>query len=170
VIHEKGEVWTDKDGKEWKQVGVHNKVRTDTMFDKLRKELRSARNCPKEICSIDTTKYLDKRMNAMKGMCFDCVQDYEQKLKDEGKFEAYEKKTMLENERSFLFDTRTKMAESKEHMKNDPQFLNENGTLEQWNIPNKSKIMGDLDSDLEELEKRLSEVETSLLEYEGVEF
>jgi hypothetical protein len=170
VIRQPGEIWTDKDGKEWKQVGSNSKVRTETLMDKVRKSLREARNCPKEMCTVDPTKYLDKRMLAMKGMCFDCVQEHEQKLKDEGKYEDYEKKTILENERSFLFDARTKLVESKEHMINDPQFLNENGTLEQWNIPNKDKVMEDLESDLEELEKRLSEVETSLLEYEGVEF
>ena len=170
VIRQPGEVWTDKDGKEWKQVGSNSKVRTETLMDKVRKGLREARNCPKQMCTVDPAKYLDKRMLAMKGMCFDCVQEHEQRLKDEGKFEAYEKKTMLENERSFLFDTRTKIVESKEHINNDPQFLNENGTLEQWNIPNKTKVMEDLENDLEELEKRLSEVETSLLEYEGVEF
>jgi hypothetical protein len=122
------------------------------------------------MCTVDPTKNLDKRMLAMKGMCFDCVQEHEQKLKDEGKYEAYEQKTMLENELSFLFDTKSKLVESKEHITNDPKFLNEDGSLEQWNIPNKTELMKDLDSDLEELEKRLSEVETSLLEYEGVEF
>ena len=170
VIRQPGEVWTDKDGKEWKQVGANTKVRTDTMFDTLRKELRTAQNCPKEMCTCDPTKYLDKRMLAMKGMCFDCVQEYEQKLKDEGKYEAYEKKTMLENERSFLFDTKSKLVESKEHITNDPRFLNEDGSLEQWNIPNKEKLMEDLESDLEELETRLQEVENSLLEYAEIEF
>ena len=170
VIRQPGEIWTDKDGKEWKQVGINSKVRTDTMMDKIRKSLREAPNCPKEMCTVDPSKYLDKRMLAMKGMCFDCVQDYEQKLKDEGRYEDYEKKTMLENELSFLLDTKTKLVESKEHITSDPKFLNEDGSLEQWNIPNKEQVMEDLDKDLEELEKRLSEIETSLLEYEGVEF
>ena len=170
VIRQPGEIWTDKDGKEWKQVGINSKVRTDTMMDKIRKSLREAPNCPKKMCTVDPSKYLDKRMLAMKGMCFDCVQEYEQKLKDEGKYEDYEKKTMLENELSFLLDTKTKLVESKEHITSDPKFLNEDGSLEQWNIPNKEQVMEDLDKDLEELEKRLSEIETSLLEYEGVKF
>ena len=140
------------------------------MMDKVRKTLREAPNCPKKMCTIDPTKNLDKRMLAMKGMCFDCVQEYEQKLKDEGKYEAYEKKTMLENELSFLIDTKSKLAESKDHITNDPKFLNEDGSLEQWNIPNKEELMKDLDSDLEELETRLSEVEKSLTEYADMEF
>ena len=40
VIRQPGEVWTDKDGKEWKQVGVNSKVRTETLMDKVRKSLR----------------------------------------------------------------------------------------------------------------------------------
>jgi len=170
VIRQPGEIWTDRDGKEWKQVGSNSKVRTETLMDKVRKSLREAPNCPKKMCTVDPTKNLDKRMLAMKGMCFDCVQEHEQKLKDEGKYEAYEQKTMLENELSFLFDTKSKLVESKEHITNDPKFLNEDGSLEQWNIPNKTELMKELDSDLEELDKRLSVVETSLLEYEGVEF
>ena len=170
VIRQPGEVWTDKDGKEWKQVGSNSKVRTETLMDKVRKSLREAPNCPKKMCTVDPTKNLDKRMLAMKGMCFDCVQEYEQKLKDEGKYEAYEKKTMLENERSFLFDTRTKLVESREYINKDPEFLNENGTLEQWTLPDKSKLLENLESDLEELEKRLTEVEKDLLEYENIKF
>ena len=170
VIRQIGEVWTDKDGKEWKQVGSNSKVRTETLMDKVRKSLREAPNCPKKMCTVDPTKNLDKRMLAMKGMCFDCVQEYEQKLKDEGKYEAYEKKTMLENELSFLLDTKTKLVESKEHITNDPEFLNEDGSLEQWNIPNKEQIMEDLEKDLEELENRLKEVEENLEEYVDMTF
>ena len=167
---EKGEIWTDSDGKEWKQIGDNTKVRTQTLFDKVRKSLREAQNCPKEVCTCDPSKYLDKKMLAKKGMCFDCVYEYEQKLKDEGKYEAYEKKTMLENERSFLFETRTKLADSKKYINDDPEFLNENGTLEKWTLPDKSKLINDLENDLEELEKRLREVETDLLEYENIKF
>ena len=77
---------------------------------------------------------------------------------------------MLENELSFLNDTKTKLVESKEHITNDPRFLNEDGSLEQWNIPNKTELMKDLESDLEELETRLSEIEESLTEYADIEF
>lgn len=170
VIRQPGEIWTDKDGKEWKQVGSNSKVRTETLMDKVRKTLREAPNCPKKMCTVDPTKNLDKRMLAMKGMCFDCVQEYEQKLKEEGKYEAYEKKTMLENELSFLADTKTKLVESKDHITNDPKFLNEDGSLEQWNLPNKEKIIIDLEEDLNDLENRLNEVEKKLQDYSDVTF
>lgn len=170
VIRQPGEVWTDKDGKEWKQVGANSKVRTETLMDKVRKSLREAPNCPKEMCSVDPSKYLDKRMLAKRGMCFECVQEFEQKLKEDGTYEAYEKKTMLENELSFLLDTKTKLVESKEYITHDPKFLNEDGSLEQWNIPNKDQVMGDLEKDLEELETRLKEVEDNLQEYADMTF
>lgn len=170
VIRQPGEIWTDKDGKEWKQVGSNSKVRTETMMDKVRKSLREAPNCPKKMCTADPTKNLDKRMLALKGMCFDCVHEYEKKLKDEGKYEAYEKKTMLENEKSFLLDAKMKMAESKHYIENDPQFLNEDGSLEQWNIPDKDELKKNLESDMEELESRLKEVEENLQEYADISF
>ena len=166
VIRQPGEIWTDKDGKEWKQIGTNSKVRTETLMDKVRKSLRQ---CPKCETDIDQT-YLNKRMMAIRGMCFDCVQEFESKLKEDGKYEDYEKKTLLENERSFLVETRVKLVESKEHIASDPQFMNEDGSFEQWDLPNKDKILGDLDKDLEELEKRLSEVESELIPFEGMKF
>tara|TARA_Y100001933_G_scaffold45240_1_gene43067 strand:- start:9398 stop:10012 length:615 start_codon:yes stop_codon:yes gene_type:complete len=166
VIRQPGEIWTDKDGKEWKQIGSSTKVRTETMMDKVRKSLRQCPACNKD---IDQT-YLNKRMMAIRGMCFDCVQEFEAKLKKEGKYEDYEKKTLLENERSFLVETRVKLVESKEHIASNPEFMNEDGSFEQWNLPNKDKILEDLNSDLEELEKRLSEVESELIPFEGMKF
>jgi hypothetical protein len=170
VIRQPGEVWTDKDGKEWKQVGTNTKTRTETVMDKIRKLSRSAPNCPKEVCTCDTTKFLDKRMVAMKGLCFDCVQEKEQKLKDEGNYDAYEKKTMLENEKSFLLDAKIKMAESKHYIENDPQFLNEDGSLEKWNIPEKGKLMEDLNSDIKEVEDRIDGIEKELEEFVDIKF
>jgi hypothetical protein len=140
------------------------------MFDKLRKELRTARNCPKEICSIDTTKYLDKRMNAMKGMCFDCVQELETKLKKEGKYEAYEKKSMLSNERSFLIDAKSKLTESKEYIVKNPNFMNEDGSFEQWSLPNKKKLLEDLEKDLSDIETRMTQIDEDLIEYKDMKF
>jgi hypothetical protein len=170
IIRQTGEVWTDRAGKEWKQVGLNTKVRTDTMFDKLRKELRNAPNCPKEICSCDTTQYLDKRMVAMKGMCYDCVQEHEQKLKDAGQYEDYEKNSMLNNEKSFLLDARQKLVESREYITKNPNFMNEDGSWEQWSLPNKKTILRDLEQNLEELETRLKEVEDELVQYEDMDF
>ena len=165
-----GEIWTDKDGKEWKQIGANTKVRTETVFDKLRKLARSAPNCPKEVCTCDTTKFLDKRMVAMKGLCFDCVQEYEQKLKDAGKYEDYERKTMLENEKSFLLDAKIKMGESKHYIENDPQFLNEDGSLEKWNIPEKSKLLDELNADIVEVDDRIKSIEKELEEFSQCDF
>ena len=35
VVRQPGEIWTDKDGKEWKQIGVNTKTRTETIMDKI---------------------------------------------------------------------------------------------------------------------------------------
>lgn len=157
-----GEVWTDKDGKEWKQVGMNTKTRTETTMDKIRKLARSAPNCPKEVCTCDTSKFLDKRMVAMKGMCFDCVHEHEQKLREDGKYDDYERKTMLENEKSFLRDAKAKMEESRHYILNDPTFLNEDGSLEKWNIPSKNKLIEELVKDLEEVSTRITDIDSEL--------
>ena len=77
---------------------------------------------------------------------------------------------MLENEKSFLLDAKIKMAESKHYIENDPQFLNEDGSLEKWNIPEKSKLMEDLNSDIKQVEDRIGDIEKELVEYADIEF
>ncbi len=166
VIRQPGEVWTDKDGKEWKQIGVNTKTRTETVMDKIRKLARCCPACNKEV----EPTFLNKRMMAIKNMCFDCVQEYEQKLKDDGKYESYEKKIMLENEKKFLLDAKIKMAESKHYIENDPQFLNEDGSLEQWNIPSKEKLMKELNSDIKDVDNRIDTIEEKLKEFANVDF
>jgi hypothetical protein len=109
-------------------------------------------------------------MVAMKGLCFDCVQEYEQKLKDAGKYEDYERKTMLENEKSFLLDAKIKMGESKHYIENDPQFLNEDGSLEKWNIPEKSKLLDELNADIVEVDDRIKSIEKELEEFSQCDF
>ena len=158
VIRKPGEVWTDKDGKEWKQIGTNTKTRTETVMDKIRKLARCCPECGKEV----EPTFLNKRMMAIKNMCFDCVDEYEKKLKKEGKYESYEKRIMLENEKNFLLDAKIKMAESKHYIQNDPQFLNEDGSLEKWNIPSKDKLMEDLESDIKDVDTRINSIEKEL--------
>ena len=50
------------------------------------------------------------------------------------------------------------------------EFMNEDGSYEQWNIPNGKNLLGEIDSDLEELENRLETIEKSLEEYKDMKF
>jgi hypothetical protein len=77
---------------------------------------------------------------------------------------------MLENEKSFLLDAKIKMAESKHYIENDPQFLNEDGSLEKWNIPSKDKLMEDLNSDIKEVETRINTIEEELSKIPDIKF
>jgi hypothetical protein len=50
------------------------------------------------------------------------------------------------------------------------KFLNEDGSLEKWNIPEKGKLMEDLNSDIKQVEERIGDIEKELVEYADIEF
>ena len=60
VIRQPGEVWTDKDGKEWKQVGVNSKVRTETLMDKLESLYVKHQIAPRKCVQLTTLNTLIK--------------------------------------------------------------------------------------------------------------
>jgi ribosomal protein L37AE/L43A len=94
--------------KEYVQVGYESKQENlggKTRESELSKVMQSVRMpwfCPK--CQKAMKKTLDDKFWRMMGHCFDCQIDYENKLKIEGKFDEYEGKKILENQKSYLKD------------------------------------------------------------------
>ena len=71
-------------------------------FSELRTELNTFPKCPKEVCTCTTLKRNDYKMQAIHGMCFDCVIDMEHQLRLMGKYKDYERNKVLENGKSWL--------------------------------------------------------------------
>jgi len=99
---------TGKTEKEYVQVGYEGKQ--ENLGGKTRKSdltdvMASARMpwfCPK--CEKAMKKKLDDKFWRIKGHCFDCQIEIENKLKVEGKFDHYANSKMLENQKSQLKD------------------------------------------------------------------
>ena len=94
--------------KEYVQVGYEGKQENlggKTRKSELTDVMASARMpwfCPK--CDKAMKKKLDNKFWRLKGHCFDCQIEIENKLKVEGKFDHYANAKMLENQKSQLKD------------------------------------------------------------------
>lgn len=101
-----GEIWTDSKGHKWiKMDGTHRQYST----------LQDARMpwwCPK--CSVSMNHRFDRKFFYLRGWCYNCNIEWEGKLRLEGKWEEFEKRTMRENEKSYLRD---KITEHKEYIR-----------------------------------------------------
>lgn len=93
-----GDVWEDADGKTW--------TVKDGIIQSISK-LASAKSpwfCPKPECGKIMNHRLDDISYRKFGHCFDCQINFEHELRLAGKYEAYERKKIRENERAFLRD------------------------------------------------------------------
>jgi ribosomal protein L37AE/L43A len=101
---------TGKTEKDYVQVGYEGKQENlggETRESELSKVMQSARMpwfCPK--CKKAMKKKLDDKFWRIKGHCFDCQIDYENKLriKNYSEYENYAKTKVLENQKSQLKD------------------------------------------------------------------
>jgi len=153
VRREIGETWTDENGQEWKQKQGY-RVKLGKM-SKLRTELKTFPNCPKEVCTCTSPGQADKKMKAFHGMCLDCVTEMEHKLRLDGKYDIYEKERILKNAEAWL-----KQAEKeKDIIKSTLQaaFINEDGSIEEWGGLNEEEVMTKIENDFEKFKKNYIE-------------
>jgi len=159
-----GEQWEDENGDMWEQKAGY-KVKLGKLHQ-LREDLRKFPNCMKEVCDCKNPKRLDEKMRAFHGMCFDCVLSMESKLRISGEYDRYEKRKMLENAKAWLKQAQFEKEALKVALK--MKFINENGSVEEWNGVNIEDVLLKVDIDFEKLrvdyigklEKELEETTT----------
>ena len=137
--HVTGEVWEEQDASgnkfviEQKDGYRVKKTKNSEAFNELRAELKSFPNCRKDICTCPGTHRLDKKMQIIHKMCFDCVIEMEHELKIAGKYEEYEQQKMRENAEAWLKSAERDVALLKETYTQASQFVSStNGDIETW--------------------------------------
>lgn len=157
--HKEGEEWTDDNGNKWV---LKNGVRTPVTNEEGIIHREICIDCGKDIRFSDTYR-LDIKTWRPTGRCYDCFYKYETKLKEEGKWEDYNKKRNLENERSYIKDCLKKFEEAlnwcKEKKDKPLEFINSDGSKETWE--DKASIDAlekEITSDIENYKKRLDAV------------
>lgn len=165
-----GERWTDKDGKEWEQKEGY-KVAV-SKFEEIKEYLKQITNCSTEECKTGKYSKADKKAIARTGMCLDCLQKYEQGLKNDGTWPYYEDYKITNNKLSWIREFKDKCEDSLLAIKNNFEMVNEDGSISKWTWEvDINKVKEDLKSDIKNsydaidlLIQRKTEIEKKLLE------
>ena len=118
VWKENGKTWTIKDGIK----------QTISKLDAIKKEVFMPLCCPK--CGKVMKKRLDKPNYKIHKMCFDCVIDYEHKLRIRGEYNDYIKNLKLKNRLTEIDEMENMFLELANQ--SNEGFISEHGEIERW--------------------------------------
>ena len=137
--HTIGDVWeeTDSTGNifviEQRDGFRIRKTKNSEIFQELRDDLKSFPNCRKETCTCPGTHPIDKKMQVIHKMCFDCVIDMEHEMTKAGTYEEYSKNKIRENALAWLASAERDVDMLKQTYTQAAEFVtNSDGALETW--------------------------------------
>ena len=124
VEYEEGDIW-EENGRNWT---IKNGIRQNvTKLDEAKKALQTPLACPK--CNGTMNYHLSQKMYKIHKMCYDCVIDYEGKLRIAGLYDQYEKSMIQGGIKAFAKDIEEWVLDNIEQ--NDT-FVTEQGDVEDW--------------------------------------
>ena len=123
-LYQEGDVW-EENGKKWTiKDGIKQ---SHTKLDQIKKEVFTPLFCPE--CSNIMKKRMDSKMYKIHKKCFDCVIEFETRLRQEGKFEEYQRNILNANKDALLDET-LEALDAWASVKDT--FVNEAGDIENW--------------------------------------
>tara|TARA_Y100000004_G_scaffold194273_1_gene258486 strand:- start:199 stop:801 length:603 start_codon:yes stop_codon:yes gene_type:complete len=124
--YKEGDVWTENK-KTWT---IKNGIKqTVSKLDNVRKSIQIPLCCPK--CNNVMKKRLDKPNYRIHKMCYDCVIDFEGRLKHKkGRYEKYIKELELNNKLTLLDNIESSLLEVANS--SNQGFVSEDGVIERW--------------------------------------
>ena len=138
IEYKEGDVWVENK-KTWTiKDGIKQTI---SKMDAIKKEIFMPLCCPK--CSKVMKKRLDKPNYKVHKMCFDCVVDYEHKLRIKGEYDDYVKKLRLKNRLTEIDEIENMFLELANQ--SNEGFISEHGEVERWKGGiDKEKISADI--------------------------
>ena len=125
VDYKEGDVWVENK-KTWTiKDGIKQTI---SKMDAIKKEIFMPLCCPK--CSKVMKKHLDKPNYKVHKMCFDCVIEFEHKLRLKGEYDDYIKNLRLKNRLNEI-DEMESMFLDLANQSNEG-YMSEHGELERW--------------------------------------
>ncbi len=124
--YKEGDIWTENK-KTWT---IKNGIKqTVSKLDNVRKSIQTPLCCPK--CNKVMKKRLDKPNYRIHKMCYDCVIDFEGKLKhEEGRYERYIKELNLKNNLTLLDTVESELLGIANT--SNQGYVSEDGVVEKW--------------------------------------
>jgi hypothetical protein len=145
---EVGEVWTDKDGKEWEQKEGF-KINRSKMDD-VREYLSKLNTCSAEKCETVQYSSSDKKLIRKTGMCTNCLAKLETELRIDGTFAFYEDYKISRNQLAYVRDLKMRFEDALAGVTKQFEFVNEDGSINnwQWDV-DLDKVKADLQNDID---------------------
>ena len=123
--YKEGDVWTEG-RKTWT---IKNGIKqTISKLDKLKKEVFMPLSCP--CCGKIMKKRLDKPNYKIHKKCFDCVIEFEHKLKIKNEYDQYKKNLIAKNSLSLTNEMESYLLEAINT--SNSGFVSEDGVIEKW--------------------------------------
>ena len=117
--HVEGDIWEEKIGNTIYTIEQKNGFRVkrpkNSVAAEVREYLNSYPNCRQECCKT-SFNHLDKKMQRIHGMCYDCVIDMEHQLRKDGKYEEYEQKKIYENAKAWIVKAEDDVEQLKKYI------------------------------------------------------
>lgn len=159
---EEGDRWYGPDGETIWEMGSGGPIKV-SIFD----DIRMPMFCPE--CEEIMNGKFDRKFWKLRGMCMDCWQDKETKMRVEGTYELYEKRTMLENKKSWLRDMKEGIREFEEEMRgNFEQVVNSSGDTVEFDgledtevddmINNANEFIENFEDHIQELQEEVDDL------------
>ena len=125
IDYKEGDIWTEGH-KTWTiKKGIKQTV---SKLDKIRKETLMPLCCPE--CSNVMKKRLDKPNYNIHKKCFDCVVDFEHKLKIKGEYNDYIKNLKAKNSLDIVDEMESYLLDAINT--SNSGFVSEDGVVERW--------------------------------------
>ena len=125
VDYKEGDIWKENK-KTWT---IKNGIKqTISKLDKIKKEVFMPLCCPK--CSKVMKKRLDKPNYNIHKKCFDCVVDFEHKLRIKGEYNEYKKNLITKNSLDIVDEMESYLLSAVNETNNG--FVSEHGEVERW--------------------------------------
>jgi len=123
--HKEGDVW-EEGRKTWT---IKNGIKqTISKLDAIKKEVFMPLSCPK--CNKIMKNRLDKPNYKIHKMCFDCVVEFEHKLRIKGEYNEYIKDLKAKNSLDILNEMESYLLDAINT--SNSSFVSEDGVVERW--------------------------------------
>ena len=123
--YKEGDIWTEG-RKTWT---IKNGIKqTISKLDKIKKEVFMPLSCP--CCGKIMKKRLDKPNYKIHKKCFDCVIEFEHKLKIKGEYNNYRKKLISKNSLDIVDEMESYLLDAVNS--SNSGFISEDGVIERW--------------------------------------
>jgi hypothetical protein len=140
--HNEGDVW-EEDGRQWT---IKNGIKQNiTKLDKAKEINLLPLFCP--CCNKLMKNRNDKPFYNIHKKCFNCVIEFETKLKAEGKWEDYEKSIHNDHIDNLINEFQNWVKD--ELQESNSSYITENGVIERWVGNNNNQIEKNIEESIE---------------------